>query len=616
MNSEQIGAEHSRQFSIPWMCAIFALALMIRVLHLVADGHSPFFEFRGIDALDYHRMALGVHDGTWPNGQPFFWAPLYPIWLGIWYGILGHAAMPLKLLQSVIGAASCVLLYRIGRRLFVHKSVAVAAGLAAALNGTLVYFDGQLLSANLDVFLQLLALDTLLAAAACRSHGRWIAAGLVIGLSAVNRGAILLLLPLLVIWIIGILRRGWPLGAYPGRHPVPRWQTLGLLACTMLPTVATLGMTVLHNVRADGQASGGEMGLLPVASNLGINFYLGNHPELHEINRTNHPRHFVHYDEIMALPEKAGVTGAFAGSQFLFHRTLRDISANRTAWLRLMGLKARELLNGSEIPRSGNIYAHRRYSPVLKALIWQRLIAFPSGLIIPLGALGIALLIRNWRGNFLPLAAILGQVAFILMFFVTARYRLPIIPLLTLYAVYALREFSAWVRIRAYRRATATLAIGVVLLAVCNWNVGAADSEHGYYEYCLLAQVHDQSGDIDQAIEYYTTGLSLNPDYAWGHVQLARALLRKERWSEAEAHFRRSLALEPESPELPMIQFGLGRALAGQRRIEEAIAVWQTVIAQAPDLAPAHAELCAHLKALGRDAEAEAHCAAARRAVR
>lgn len=63
-NPELIGAEHSRRFSMAWMCAIFALALMIRVLHLLADAHSPFFEFRGIDALDYHRMALGMHDGT------------------------------------------------------------------------------------------------------------------------------------------------------------------------------------------------------------------------------------------------------------------------------------------------------------------------------------------------------------------------------------------------------------------------------------------------------------------------------------------------------------------------------------------------------------------------
>jgi len=610
------------------MLGIFVLALVVRVVHLWGDTRSPFFAFRGIDALDYHQMAQGLRAGTWPADQPFFWAPLYPMFLGILYGIIGQGALALKLVHAVMGSASCVLLYRIGLRLTGRQGVAVAAGAAMALNGTLVYFDGQLLSACLDVFLQLLALELLLSAAQRQRVQWWWAAGLVIGLSAVNRGAILLLLPPLVVWVWGVTRRGWPIGGLAGQdRDTPRGdeatiasaarqsRAAAVLAAVLLPTAACIGLAVMHNVRVDGEKSKGDMGLLPVAHNLGINFYLGNHWTLRAINKTNHPQHFSRYDEIMMLPEKAGVAGAFAGSQYLVRQTLRDMRSSPGEWLRLMAVKMGELFHGAEIPRSGNLYASRRNSPVVSGLMWKRGIAFPGGIIIPLGLVGAGLALRRWRGHWLPLWMIVTQGVFVVMFFVTARYRLPMIPLLTLYGVMAVHALVAAVRRGAWVRGGLMAAAALGLGVACNWGVGGGGAEeHGYYEYCLLAQVQHQAGELDRAIGNYQEGLRLNPDYAWGHLHLGDALLRRGDARQAEEHLRRGLELEPETPNVPVGRVQLGRALAQQGRMREAIAEWEAALALDAHVPYAHAELCAGLRRLGRVREAETHCTAARAA--
>jgi hypothetical protein len=65
--------------------------------------------------------------------------------------------------------------------------------------------------------------------------------------------------------------------------------------------------------------------------------------------------------------------------------------------------KARELVSGAEIPRNTSIYPDRKYSVVLRALLWKHGLAFPSGLIIPFGLAGIWLVRRSLRAHFVPL---------------------------------------------------------------------------------------------------------------------------------------------------------------------------------------------------------------------
>src|SRR5207249_3702445 len=136
-------------------------------------------------------------------------------------------------------------------------------------------------------------------------------------------------------------------------------------------------------------------------------------------------------------------------------------------FLRLQGKKLYLLLAGNEIPRNQEIYPARAYSPVLRALLWKVPgLAFPFGLLLPLAVVGLA--VGSSRAPWL--AAIVGAYALaILAFFITARYRVPLVPFLLVFAAEGVRWFLR--DARAPERAAAAAA-GVLLFLAVNLRQG------------------------------------------------------------------------------------------------------------------------------------------------
>jgi tetratricopeptide (TPR) repeat protein len=527
--------------------AIFCCALLVRLIFLAENRNVIFFNYRGIDAQQFHEMAVGFLNGTWPDGKVFSWPPLYPLFLGLLYKTIGQNAAIVKMLQSVLGSVSCVLVYFIARIIFSGRFVPIAAAIICCLCGTLVYFDCQLLSGSLDVLLELLIIFSLLCASRHRRLIWWSAAGLFVGLSAINRGAMLLFLPLILFWMYMVRRYRWGIDReFPG--PV-FWKAAVAL---LLPAVLVISPVVLHNVRYDNVLADNKpgsisfkrfvaTGFFPIAYNLGINFYLGNHWELRKINNINHPEHFIYFHRINDEPAEKGIEGAFAQSRFLVRQTLKHILEKPADFIKMMALKVFQLFNGAEIPRNANIYAFRRYSVVLSILLWKKIIAFPSGLIIPLGLVGIFLIRHSWRKHFLLLSCLAIQYLFILAFFVTARYRLPTIPLLTVYAAFALGSFIHYVKQGPKRKLTVPLILLAALLLFSNSFTGKIETEHGYSEQGNVGNALLEKGNIDEAILHYKEALKLAPDYSETNVRLANALSKKGRIDEAVILYKKAL---------------------------------------------------------------------------
>ena len=198
--------------SLWWVpVGIFCCALLVRLIFLVENLNTPFYNYRGIDADQYHQMAVGFLEGTWPDREAFFWPPLYPLFLGLLYKAIGQNVTILKILQAALGSVSCVLVYFIARAIFSGLFVAIAAAIICCLCGTMIYFDSQLLSSNLDVLLELLIIFSLLFASRRRRIIWWVLGGLAIGLSAINRGAIIVFIPVILFWMYMVSRRRWGL---------------------------------------------------------------------------------------------------------------------------------------------------------------------------------------------------------------------------------------------------------------------------------------------------------------------------------------------------------------------------------------------------------------------
>jgi len=571
------------------LAAIVAGALALRLatlLELCRGPFSPSF-FLPIDGFEYHGWAVAWLAGTWPPPEALSRPPLYPVFLGAVYALVGPHPITALVVQALLGAAVCALAYGIARDLFPDASVALLAAALCAVTGTLVYFDAQLLSASLDVFLSTLALWLLLRAGRRGGLAAWAAAGAALGLAIANRGAVLLWIPLVLLW----MHAAGPPAASLARARRP--GRLGASAALLLPIAAILAPIALHNARWDegserpvparelpARLASGRFVLL--ATNTGINLTLGNLPELRDVNRIDHPDHMAVYDRIRTEPERNGVASFSAANAFLVRATLRYVAAHPAAWLGLLATKVGELLRGAEIPRNANLYADREDSWVLSALLWNHGLAVPAGVLIPFGLVGIALARRDPRRHLLVLGALALQGVFVVAFFVTDRYRLPMLPLFAIYAAAALVEIARRARAGGVRAAAGPAGVAALLLVLCNLGNGPMNAARGYSEYNDLAVALVERGDLPGAEAAWQHALAHNSRHVGSLVGLCKVRLDQSRAAEALEPCRNAAALAPESA---VAHQELGLALEALGRRDEAVAAFRRALWLAPGAA-------------------------------
>ncbi len=184
--------------------ALFAVALLVRLLFnifvmgLENSGLELFPDGKEYDALG---LSLAEGSGYAQNQSPDTYRPPgYPLFLAAVYALFGHSIAVVKILQSILDAATCVMILLIGERLFTRR-VGVIAGAIAAVYPFLIVYTGFVLSETLFVFLSTVFLYALVRFRE-DSSWRWVAvAGLLLGVMNLTRPATLFLPVLLFCWL-------------------------------------------------------------------------------------------------------------------------------------------------------------------------------------------------------------------------------------------------------------------------------------------------------------------------------------------------------------------------------------------------------------------------------
>ena len=109
----------------------FILALSIRLLYLDQIKRLPLFYILVSDSLTYDEWAQQIAAGDWWGQAVFFQAPLYPYFLGLLEAIFGHDLFLIRIVQGILGALSCSLIFWAGKGFF-SRSAGVWAGIIAA----------------------------------------------------------------------------------------------------------------------------------------------------------------------------------------------------------------------------------------------------------------------------------------------------------------------------------------------------------------------------------------------------------------------------------------------------------------------------------------------------
>ncbi len=116
-----------------------------------------------------------------------------------------------------------------------------------------------------------------------------------------------------------------------------------------------------------------------------------------------------------------------------------------------------------------------------------------------------------------------------------------------------------------------------------------------------------QQGKSQEAVAALEKALAVDPKHGKAHNNLALAAIDLGELEEAEAHYRESLAIEPQ----PAIYNDLGFVLERQGMTEEAAELYRKSLELDPESASAHFNLAASLARRGEFAEAERHFRAA-----
>src|SRR2546426_6061658 len=109
---------------------VFAVALLLRIVHVLAMRQSPYFDHPLVDAYSFHEAARSIASGDGHPDKIFWQPPGYPYFLGLIYWMAGGVNfLAPRLVQAALGATSALLTAWIGARLF-GRAVGVAARLA------------------------------------------------------------------------------------------------------------------------------------------------------------------------------------------------------------------------------------------------------------------------------------------------------------------------------------------------------------------------------------------------------------------------------------------------------------------------------------------------------
>ena len=576
------------------LVVLWGAAFGLRLVYVLQGEQSPFYDFPLIDAKTYTHAATAMAMGHWHGGDQVFWQPpLYPYFLGILYALFDPGFTLPRIVQAALGATNCLLVFWLGRRVFA-PAVGWIAAAGAALYGPLVFFEGEFLPPVLALPLNLLALLTLLRAV---EEGRrlWLP-GLLLGLSALCVANVLACIPAATLWLVLHFRAA----------PV-RQRLLRLVPFLLGVVVAIAPVTLRNWLVADD--------LVLISSNAGLNFYIGNNADYQS---TVAVQPGPAWAELTARPRvEAGIDQASDQSRFFFAEAWDYIRDQPLDYLRLQFYKFYLFLHGNEIGRNQDLYFARQYSPLLQVLLWKHGLAFPFGLLVPLSLVGLGL---AWRQGALRAPGSTLLVSFagmyvlsVVAFFISARYRLPVVPVLLVFAAYGGRELVALWGQGAHRVVYAGIAAALLLGVACNFGAGPMNMDGDAQSHYRLGFVFEKKGLPINATAAYQRALEFDPELKWARYNLASIYARRGEYGRAGAVYRDFIRRYPGESRAKM---AMGNIHLQTRRYAEAIALYRELLAEPKaDVADLQGRIgYAHTQAgqLVRAAEAYAAVVAAR----
>lgn len=481
---------------------IFA-AVLVRCIYVWQIKDLPSFTTPVGDEAAYHKTAQVILSGDIMAGKNVFYQdPFYPYYLAAVYKVFGNNIIVPKVIQLVIGAAACILVFAITRMLF-GAPQAIIAGTLYSLYPLFYFFEAQLLKSSLVVVFTLLSFYLLILYNEKRNLKLLFISGFFLGLAIISQGHSYFYVPFIIFWLCG-------LDGISGKSRIT------------IPALFIAGISVaIFPVAARNYSVSGEF--IPTTYQAGTNFYIGNNNGASGVYQPlREGRELPPFEEIdaveLAQKEAGRKLSPSEVSAFWFSRSMHFILENPFKYAALTLKKGILYINNLEVSDVVDYYFIKDRSFLFKI----PLMGF--GLIFPLA---VAAVLWGWKEKskntvllyYFALASFLS----VTFFYVFARYRLQGVPFFIILSAFAaVRLKSIYSKGRHLSLLAAIALLGVLIIAS---NIDTKITTPGL-GYDTTASIYFDKKEYRKALEYYLAALAKKPNNIYIQAKLHMSAAR------------------------------------------------------------------------------------------
>jgi len=541
---------------------IFIIAFVIRLICIIQLKATIFYSQFLLDEAFYNNWAREIAGGKWLGDKAFDAMPLYPYFLAVVYKIFGYNLFMPRLIEAIIGSVSCILVYLITKKYF-GKRAGIISGFVACCYGPFIFYNALLVPTTLVIFFYLCCSWVLVNLNEKPTRLKFFLFGFVVGLAALARPAILLFLPVVLIWMAFM-------------HPAKKKVAVGIVLA-IIGTLLIIAPVTVRNYMVSGD-------VVFLTSHGGMNFFIGNNKDADGTFKApawarSNIKGLKADTKTMAEAALGRPLKGSEVSNYYYNKGKKFISEHTFQFLKIFGRKLLLFVNKEELYDVAHYRIYQDQIPILQ-------LPFLSFIIIgPLGLAGI-LLSFPMRKRIGPLYIfILTYFAAIIAFFVNSRYRLPLAVMLIIFVGFTLDWFIRRVEEKRYRAIAGALGICAAFIILVSLPIGATTVGVGYGN---LGNLYMKVGEPDNAIIAFEKAIESDPENPKLYNDIGYIYLMQNKPKAAKRYLSASLSKDPQ---YPFARINLGLLYQGSGDIGKAEKEYKRAIRINPNIAEAHNNL-------------------------
>jgi len=553
---------------------IFLIALVLRLIYIVQINGTPLaVPAFTVDSGSYIEFALRMLRGDYFFKEITYQSPLYPFFLLSFFKMFGQNLMAARLMQAILDAMVCVLIFALAARLSLRKSFCWLGALIYAFYGIAIFYTGLIIDTTLSIFLYTVFIFLLERTYSQHKSMLWFLTGCFAALAILTK-------PFLILFVLF-----FAIGHLGQRQDPSLRQRLKNLFMLCLGLLMILAPLSLRHYQINKTLS-------PLQAYGGFRFF-----------RANHPGAGGGYSSVPGLPdapileiqsaihEAERVTGkkmdAGSVSRFWFQKSFEFISKQPDAFLKGLASKVFLFWNWREVGDNIDYAFNKSFASLLQLPL------FSFGMIAPFGLLGcyFALLKRSPSIRLMVCFLVCYMTA-VVLFDVTDRFRLPCVPLIIILGVFSIGEFLIAFRSHHLRKVIVAMAIlGLSLLFVHQQTIPGkvilSQSYEGNIHY-NLGIVYESQKRFSEALQEYQKASVLAPEHLPARHRLAGLYENTGEFKKAYEEYQKLLVWDAGNAD---IYNRLGMLFLKMGKPDDAISFFHQAILLKQDFAVAYHNL-------------------------